>query len=175
MTPSVLALVPVTTAVFYFGLARVVLRRAAGDRGTREFLLYLGLLGAGSVFSAIWRMTQDLGTAEYLLRALEFCLVMTPISFLNFLQAFYPTRWSGRARRVAYAAGAALTILLLWMIWTDPTPSEAQWRAAGVLTIVVATLVLIGYATSRLSDHGDVAGGRRNHCPSCGAALPTVD
>src|SRR5688500_18018814 len=102
MTPSVLALVPVTTAILYFGLAQVVLRRAPGNQGTREFLLYLGLLGAGSVASAIWRTTQDLGSAEYLLRMLEFCLVMTGITFLYFAQAFYPTRWSARARRLCY-------------------------------------------------------------------------
>jgi len=163
MTPSVLALVPVTTAVFYFGLARVVSRRAAGDRGTREFLLYLGLLGVGSVFSAIWRVTQDLDTAEYLLRALEFCLVMTPISFLYFLQAFYPTRWSGRAGRVAYALVLTAVVPTLSgslnRVTVDPVPSPEVWESS-LFYLMITGQVLgwiagVAYVTAAYRLHRD--------------------
>ncbi len=145
MTPTVLALVPATTAVLYFALARVVLRRTTGDQGTREFLAYLGLLGAGSVFSAIWRVTQDLSTAEYLLRFLELCLVMTPFSFLYFLQAFYPTRWSRRARRLTYALVVCAVVPTmsgaLNRVTVDPVPTPEVWESALFYLMITGQVV----------------------------------
>src|SRR5688572_18706620 len=142
MTPSVLALVPLTTAVLYVGLMRVVLRRSGGNQGTREFFLYLSLLGAGSVISATWRVTQDLPSSEYLLRALELCLLMTGSTFILFLQAFYPTRWSRRARWIAASVAvvsAAVSVSgALNRVTVDPVPSTEPW-VLGLFYAMIAT------------------------------------
>jgi diguanylate cyclase (GGDEF)-like protein len=142
MTPSVLALVPLTTAVLYFGLMRVVLRRSAGTQGTREFFLYLSLLGAGSVVSTTWRMTQDLPTSEYLLRVLELFLLMTGSTFIFFLQAFYPTRWSRRARWIAFPVALVAAVVSLSgalnRVTVDAVPSTEPW-VVGLFYAMIAT------------------------------------
>ena len=164
MTLTVLALVPLTATAFYAWLFVVVFRGARDNRGAPEFLLHLGLLGSWSGISLMWRLSQDAPSAEYLLRALELPLFSIPATFLYFLQAFYPTRFSRAARRLAVISTSVVTVAAMSgainRLGVDAVPPTEAWPYVlfyGALFGALLTYAAaFGYVAHAIHVHRDV-------------------
>ena len=86
----------------------------------------------------------------------------------------------GWLKPIATVLGGALAALVIWMIWAGEFEST-EWRAAGVLSILLLSMTIVIPILSRLAaldDHeraGDRAGRQRSdrvrHCPNCGRAM----
>ncbi|MDA1348789.1 MAG: hypothetical protein O3A47_07975 [Chloroflexi bacterium] len=81
---------------------------------------------------------------------------------------------------IATSIGGALAALVIWMIWAEEFESK-QWRAAGVLSILLLSVTIVTPILSRLAamdEHGK-SGGKPvrtgpdgvHHCPNCGRAV----
>ena len=80
----------------------------------------------------------------------------------------------------ATVLGGALAAFIIWMVWAGEFES-AQWRAAGVLSILLLSVTIVIPILARLTTLDDTegpssrAGPRRpdgvRHCPSCGHGM----
>jgi len=146
------ALVPLTGTAFYLLLVFLVKRNGRAHRGAWEFMLHLAFLATWSAFSFAWRLSGDGPAAEYFLRLLEVPLFSIPGTFVIFLQAFYPTRWSSVARRVGIGLIGIATVASLSgavnRLGVDPEPPSELWPHA-LFYLALASTVLtyaFGYA-----------------------------
>ena len=97
-------------------------------------------------------------------------------SLLSLRQLSAQYRW---LKPIATVLGGALAALVIWMLWADGL-EPAQWRAAGVLSILVLSMTIVIPILSRLvalDDPERVRGKARRqrsdgirYCPNCGRA-----
>ena len=163
MTWTPLALVPLTSALLYLALIRLVGRRATHTSGSRAFLVFLAFMAVNGVASLIWRLTQDTAASEYLLRVLELPLASVSAVFLIALQSLYPTRWAWRVRRFAYLTIALIALSTLSgafnRVGVDAEPDFATWHlivfVAGIAAMSVSSVVSLGYVFFAYRSHRD--------------------
>ena len=172
------------TTLFVSAAALLIMVNAASleRRSAGYFLIsgtgLLAALAALPVFLyALWLEADD----DELWRAgasLEIISVFAGHSSLLSLRQLSP-RYR-RLKPIATLLGGALAGLVIWMIWAEEFES-AEWRAAGVLSILLLSVTIVIPILSRLvalDDPGRARGkaGRQRpasvrYCPSCGAAV----
>ena len=85
-----------------------------------------------------------------------------------------------RLKTIALVLGSTLSGLVIWMIWADEFGS-VEWRAAGILSIMLLSVTIVIPILSRLValDDREKAGGKAGrersdsarYCPNCGRAV----
>ena len=146
-----LAIVPLLSAILYLWLITLIRRRAPHAGSARPFVVLLTLLCVSSAASVAWRLTVDPTLERWLLRVLLANALSVGAAFLFLVQAQYPSRWAGRARRVAFAAAAvtvssALTGAAEQVVLTPgATPGAAPIALFGASMIMWAASFLLGF------------------------------
>src|SRR5262249_16424226 len=147
---TVLAVVPLLSALCYVGLVALVRRGAV--RTSRVVLVYLALMATWSTCSFIWRLSPAGPEQAFFLRSLEAVGVVGGPIFVLMLQDLYPSRWSKRARSAAYAitvVGAFFTLTgLLDRAAVNPDPNMSSAERIAVFAVMTLGCMVLPYALS---------------------------
>ena len=126
---------------------------------------------------ALWVETDDDGVWRSAASLVIISVFAGHSSLLSLRQLYARYRW---LKPIATVLGSGLAALVIWMIWADEFES-AEWRAAGVLAILLLSVTIVIPILSRLvaldgpESVGGKAGRQRSegvgYCPNCGQAV----
>jgi hypothetical protein len=172
------------TTLFVSATALLIMVNAASleKRSVGYFLISgTGLLAALAALPvslyALWLEVDndDVWSSVASLEIISFFAGHSSLLSLRQLPARY--RW---LKPIATLLGGGLAALVIWMIWADEFES-AEWRAAGVLAILLLSVTIVIPILSRLAalDDPERAGSkagrqrsdRMRYCPNCGRAM----
>ena len=188
------------TTLFVSAAALLIMANAASleRRSVGYFLVSgVGLLAALVALPvslyALWVEVDDDGLWKSVASLDIISIFAGHSSLLSLSQISDRYRW---LKPIATVLGSALAALVIWMVWAEQFES-AQWRAAGVLSILLLSVTIVIPILSRLTaldaterlrggpgrqrpdgvrycpncGHGMRASGGKRHCRECGASF----
>ena len=171
------------TTVFISGAAILAITNMAIIEIRPKVYYYLAIIGLVAALIGLplflWALWTENAVEELWKTGATFAAISiwTAHSSLSSFRALPREYWL--LLPVATLIGAALAILVMTMVWTEEVDS-GEWRIAGVLAILLASVTVIIPVLPRLVELDapeplDAYAPKTSYCPNCGAGVDVDD